>query len=83
MKTIILQQHISLHNLRNATKDTTKWKDKELRMKALSCDIQDLNEVTLRIIKKNKILYTQKEYEKELNKHEAWLKKTIFPIATI
>lgn len=64
MKTIILQQHISLHNLRNATKDTTKWKDKELRMKALSCDIQDLNEVTLRIIKKIRFYILKKSMKK-------------------
>lgn len=79
MKSIILQQQLSLHNLRNATKDTTKWKDKELRMKSLDCEIQNLAEITLRIIKKNKILFTKQEYEKELNKHEEWLKKDYIP----
>ena len=48
-------------------------------MKSLDCDIQNLAEITLRIIKKNKILFTKQEYEKELNKHEEWLKKDYIP----
>lgn len=75
MSYIILKQRLTLHNLRNATKDTTKWKDKELRMKSLDCDIQNLAEITLRIIKKNKILFTEQEYEKRLNQEKAWLEK--------
>lgn len=79
MKFIILKQQLTLNSLRNATKDTTKWKDKELRMKSLDCDIQNLDEITFRIIKKNKILLTEQEYEQELKKHEEWLKKDYIP----
>lgn len=64
MKSIILQQQLSLHNLRNATKDTTKWKDKELRMKSLDCDIQNLAEITLRIIKKIRFYLLNKSMKK-------------------
>lgn len=79
MRRIIVDQSLALHNLRNVTQESTKWTDKDLRVKSLDCDIQNLEEIELRILKKNRNLFTEQQYKKQLINAESFLKNGYIP----
>lgn len=64
---IILTDHTILtNNLINTTQKTEFWNNKELRIKALECDVQELNRIKLRLYEKHKTFLTEQEYLKKL-----------------
>lgn len=77
VRIILLDQMLTINNLRITTQNKTIWKDEELRIQALKCDVQELEEITLRLYEKNKQLITKEEYTEKVEQYKNKIKSHI------
>ncbi|WP_151834208.1 hypothetical protein, partial [Acinetobacter ursingii] len=68
---------LTINNLRITTQNKIIWKDEELRIQALKCDVQELEEITLRLYEKNKQLITKEEYTEKVEQYKNIIKSHI------
>ena len=62
---LVMYKRLDLLNDKNEIKNPTPWQNKEIRYKAIECEIQELNQGLLKLFEENKELVSDRIYKEQ------------------